>query len=598
MQITDIKNIPLKKLILVTGAPGAGKSTLSQQIALDNIASGRRVIFVITEATSEGLIQVLMDKGLGLSIPDSLSIVDAYTQTIGLVCSPQINTICANCADLNSISMAITKIQSRFKGDDNLLVFDSLTSPYIFNGPKVIKFIYQFLIKFAQDGNRVLVNIDEGCGKEEDLGAMMSVAEGIIRLSLGTEKQMIQVIKHPKIAPGVFDHPIPGKFKIPETLDEIMESEFISRYMDSLFRGKTCFRPILGDYVNAFWPKLAYWSGILWDPQGFPITIYEHNREDQSGMGSDLFISIIPQPYKTMFRMIKLFQRIGIFPSVFNRLEDIQKLWRRGLPYSGAAEMERYGKIEFLPDISHNGEYHYRIYQNSDCWDLEGMGTTIASYLPPAMAGNLMGLETRERNWNAVETKCIGLGDPYCEVKIFPGESDEIEELLIKDADTVSRIHARLIDLFTAHILEDKKLTNRSQFDPCIHLQIPFHNFGFAHIAGDHSRMAIRMGGAVSGKKLAERLLDSGLLPDEVIDQVFDSLKTLKAGIVTKTGNRIIISENIEPLRTKHMTRLNELSCHFTTGFLNGLYRATYNLQVQEIKCLAAGDEVCEWEII
>jgi len=27
-----------------------------------------------------------------------------------------------------------------------------------------------------------------------------------------------------------------------------------------------------------------------------------------------------------------------------------------------------------------------------------------------------------ERDWNAIEVKCIGLGDPYCEFKLVPGE--------------------------------------------------------------------------------------------------------------------------------------------------------------------------------
>ena len=137
-------------------------------------------------------------------------------------------------------------------------------------------------------------------------------------------------------------------------------------------------------------------------------------------------------------------------------------------------------------------------------------------------------------------------------------------------------------------------LTDRTEFGPDIHLQIPFHNFGFSHIAGDHSRMAIRMGGAKSGKEIAERLLAAGLEPDQVISQVFQSLETLKVGVVSLSGNRITIEENIEPMRTWYMTLLRELSCHFTTGFLNGLYKSTYDLRIKETKCLAAGHPHCE----
>jgi predicted hydrocarbon binding protein len=39
-------------------------------------------------------------------------------------------------------------------------------------------------------------------------------------------------------------------------------------------------------------------------------------------------------------------------------------------------------------------------------------------------------------------------------------------------------------------------------------------------------------------------------------------------------------------------------SCNFTTGFLNGLFSVAKKQRVREIKCIAAGDPYCEWEII
>jgi len=598
MSIAAIKKIPQKKLMLITGLPGAGKSTLCQQVALQDIASGKNVIFVTTESASEDLVDSLQERGLGDLRPDSLAIVDAYTQTVGLPCNPRGGAICANCVDINSISMAVTKLHSQLKEEDILLVFDSLTSPYLFNGKKIVRFVHQFLSKFSQEGNRVLVSMDEGCGKEEDLGALMSVADGIVRLSMKPGEQSFQIVKHPEISPSTFEKSIPKKFKVETAFEEIMDPDFLNMYMKSLFRGKTCFRPRLGDYVNAFWPKLAYWSGMLWDPEGFPLIIYENTREDQSGMGSDTFVSIIPQPYKTMFKLINLLRKMSIFPRTFNSPNDIKKIWWFGLPYSGAARMERFGRIEYLPEKSKIDEYHYRIYENSDCWDLKDIGSTVASYLPPAMAGNYMGLESLERTWNAVETKCIGLGDPYCEVKIFPGALNEVQDHLKRDSEKVSLIHNHLVEKYTTYITENQKLTDRQQFGPDIHLQIPFHAFGFAHLAGDRTQMALRMGGVKSGKEIAERLLSAGYEPDEVISKVLDSLETLKVGVVTVSDDRLIIEENIEPIRTWYMTPLRELSCHFTSGFLNGLYRFTFNLRVNETRCFAAGDTCCEWEII
>jgi predicted hydrocarbon binding protein len=328
------------------------------------------------------------------------------------------------------------------------------------------------------------------------------------------------------------------------------------------------------------------------------LVIYENNREDQSATGSKQFVAIIPQPYKTMLRMINVLRKVGVFPSDFGRVSDMKRVWWWGFPYKVGAKLERYGRIDYLPEKSRPGEHHYRIYENSDCWDFDGVGATTASYLPPAMAGHLMGMESRDRLWNAVETKCIGMGDPYCEIKLVPGEIDERAVSLQKDADTVAHIHTRLIDKFVSFILESKPLTDRPQLGPLIHLQLPFHTFGFPYIAGDRSRMAIRMGGAKSGKEIAERLLGAGLEPDEVVQRVLSSIEGLRVGVVTAGGGRIQIEENIEPVRTKYMIRLRDLSCYFTTGFLNGLYGAALGLRLKETRCVAAGDPYCEWEIV
>jgi len=597
MSLVKIQTPPKGNVLLLTGTPGAGKSTFCHQIIVKSIADQLPVIFVTTEQTSGDALAQLSARGLGEEKPDLLSFVDAFTQTVGLVCSPRQDMVCAHCADLNSLSMAITKLSAKLDGKI-LLVIDSLTSPYLFNGMEVVRFMQLFLTKFAQEGNPVLAAMDEGCGKEGDLGAMRSVANGIIRLEMHENEQTIQVVKHPEISPSYSEIPIAKKFRVGTALDEIMEPEFIRMYMRSLFAGKTTFRPRLGDFVNAFWPKLAYWSGMLWDPQGFPMIIYEHNREEQSGIGSDMFISIVPQPYKTMFRMIKMARKIGIFPPDFEQVADMKRVWWWGLPYSGAARMERYGKIEYLPEKSKSGEHYYRIYENSDCWDFKDVGASIASYLPPVLAGNLIGLEAKDRIWNAIETQCIGLGDPYCEVKLVPGEIEELQEVLEKDAEAVARIHTRLIDKYTSHLLESTPLTDRPGFGPDIHLQIPFHTFGFSHIAGDRTKMALRMGGAKTGKEITECLLSADLNADETIERVFSSIETLKAGTVSESGGKVKIEENIEPMRTQYMTRLRELSCYFTTGFLNGLYGATHGLRIKETKCTAAGDSHCEWEIV
>ena len=109
---------------------------------------------------------------------------------------------------------------------------------------------------------------------------------------------------------------------------------------------------------------------------------------------------------------------------------------------------------------------------------------------------------------------------------------------------------------------------------------------------------ALRMGGVKSGRKLGERLLEAGLSGDEVIKRVIDFMNYCKVGKVT-IDKTIRIKENCESYWTRaFLVKWDEPRCFFTTGFLNGLFSVVKNRHVKEIKCIAAGDPYCEWEIV
>ena len=104
-------------------------------------------------------------------------------------------------------------------------------------------------------------------------------------------------------------------------------------------------------------------------------------------------------------------------------------------------------------------------------------------------------------------------------------------------------------------------------------------------------------GAARSARIISERLMEADLSEDETIGRVIDFMNYCKVGKVT-LGETIRIRENCESFRTTIMKHENQPSCFFTTGFLNGLFSAVKNQHVREVKCVAAGDPYCEWEII
>ena len=584
MTLAKLQEARERGVVLLVGAPGAGKSTFCHNTVLRSIAIDRPVIMVTTEQGPQEVVKLLTDRGLGNK--KELNMVDAFTRTVGLECSPRASTVCANCSDLNSMSIAITKLRERTGGKDTLLIFDSLTSPYLFNGIEVIKFMRLFLSKFASEGNSVIATIDEGCGKEEDIGAMMSMSDGVVKMEMKEDRQLFNVVKHPGLKPARIEAPIEKDLiglKPSWSSDPDMMRYFLISYMKG--RG---LRNEVGDYVNLFWPNLAHWSCMLWDPKKFSTMIYKLNKEEPSMLENFRYY-----PWKLRFQ-IKLFTLLGLFPRDFSRVKDMSKYH-----YWPAPKVERLGIMEYLKDKSKTDEHYFRIHESSDCWGLENIGTTVASHIPPYFAGMLMFWEKCKRDWNAIETKCIGLGDPYCEWKVVPGEVSELKNSLEKDIETVEKIYKRLIQHVTEFILDRKPITERPKLGNDIHVHSVMHLMGFPHVAGERYRMAQRMGGVKVGKEIGEHLMNAGLSEDEALNRVFDFLNYCKVGNVTWENGSIKIKENCECLRTMIVaTRNKEPCCYFTTGFLNGLLLAVKDKRVIETKCIVAEDPYCEWEIV
>jgi predicted hydrocarbon binding protein len=250
-----------------------------------------------------------------------------------------------------------------------------------------------------------------------------------------------------------------------------------------------------------------------------------------------------------------------------------------------------------LEDASKTDEHYFRMYESSECWGFDSIGATMGFYSPPLVAGMIKGLESwrgPERDWNAIETTCIGLGDPYCELKLVPGEIDELKTSLEKDISVIERIHERLMHHLMEYLLHGTPLLERPTLGSMVNIHRVLHTMVFAALAGERYRMVL--GGARSGKQVGERLLEAGLREDEAVKRILDFINQCKVGKVT-VDETIRIVENCESSQTKIFTTKEKApSCYFTTGFLNGFFSAVKNQHVKETKCIEMGDPYCEWE--
>jgi predicted hydrocarbon binding protein/KaiC/GvpD/RAD55 family RecA-like ATPase len=590
--LAEVQEVPRNSLILLTGPPGSGKSTFCHQAVLNALAMEKPVVFVTTEHGPSEIIGLLQGRGMGTPPQGRLSFADAFGESVGATIQERTDAVGASCEDLNSISMAIAKLRERVGRRGVFLAFDSLTSPYLFNDREVLRFIRACLAKFASEGNSVLALMDEGCGKKEDVGAMMSLADGILRIEAGERSRALHVVKHPTVEPTTIEVPIEPK----EPRDRPPTNwnmTVLRQFARSSLRGKAVRRE-MGDFVHLFWPSLAHWSCMLWDPKGFPTMLYEMNKYESATAREA--IPGFPWSTRALFKVLFSLQSLGLFvPKRLSRVKDM-KTMARGLAFR-SVERERAGILEYLEGLSKADEHYFRVYENSDCVGFENIGVPMASHIPPYLAGFLEMWEEDGREWNAIETKCLGLGDPYCEFKLVSGRIDGLKASLEKDSALVERIHGRLMERLMGHLLDGKPLVERPRLGSDVFLHVLIHGMGYLNLTGERYRRAQMMGAARSGKMVGELLIQAGLSPDQALRRIARFLEHCKVGKVA-LGETIRIRENCESLRTTILMHEKQPSCFFTTGFLNGLFSAVRNQHVREIKCIAAGDPYCEWEII
>jgi predicted hydrocarbon binding protein len=173
-----------------------------------------------------------------------------------------------------------------------------------------------------------------------------------------------------------------------------------------------------------------------------------------------------------------------------------------------------------------------------------------------------------------------------------PGKIDELRDSLEKDSDIINKIHERLMKQILGFLLQGEPLMERPTLGSDVHIHEVQHVTA-APTVDERLQMVFRMGGARAGKMLGEHLMAAGIKGDEAINRVIDFMNYCKAGKVT-LGETIKMKENCE----RYRMRTVQPSCYFTTGFLNGLFSTVKNQRVREIKCIAAGEAYCEWEII
>ena len=408
---------------------------------------------------------------------------------------------------------------------------------------------------------------------------MMSLVNGVIEMDIEEERKVLNVVKHPNVKPMTLEVPMDQTWEQRAWDVTMWDREMYRRSFEAEQRG-TLDQEIGALAVNIVWPSIIRWNSLLWDPQRFTTMLYDFMI--QFGASFREILSMLPWHLKLLYKIS--------LPKSFSRVNDMKKLMR-----FFQQMMQRRGIciMEYLDEASKTDEHYIRVYESYECTGFENVGTATSLILAPLLAGVCHGLEAETREWNAVETRCIGLGDPYCEVKLVPGAIAELQPALQKNSVALERIHDRLMQRLTAFLLQDKPPVERARLGRTIAYS-PETSFPFY---AERFHMAFRMGGVRAGKNLGERLTGSGVPRDAAVKHLVSLLHYLKAGELT-VDDTIRIRENVESnwIPRFYTTKWEAPCCFFTTGFLNGFFAAVTSQHVKETRCVAMGDPYCEWE--
>jgi len=582
-RMADLIDPPAGRLVLVYGPPGAGKSEFLLKLLAHNILDQRRpAIMVTSNREPEAVLEELrrIEPVLESRRDDvHLDLVDAYRGTVGLFTAEQAYPT-ASCSDLSGLSITLGKLAKAVNSPELLIVFDRLTPIYLMNGPNALKFVQTTLLRYAAEGRRVVVAVDEGCGRQEDVTAMTSLAGAIIRLYADGAERKVDVIKYPGMAPTKFTFASEESKQLRCRTQLTTGTENYQTHYATLTEKKL--RPQLDDWIDLLWIQLALWGGMAWDPIRFPKTLYSLTKDLQMHCVKNSQALWTEEDRKFMEEMLAKL--------------NLHDPTSAGVFFEGGNESQmnkRYLRLRLEPALSTEDLLQVVKEESALCWGLTNVGSPLCFYDCGALAGSLTHLDKEGGEWEVYEQECIGTGKDRCTVVCSPNPTKEFNasfsRLTCHEADELGR---KTLKEILTRVEGGRSIPTRPQLGDYAHLALFQEVTSVPALSDDRYLMAMRMAGARVGSQLATELSQRDLSKEQakgMLEQIFLKMKVGRLEV----AETIRIFENGESVGI----RIGEQICFFTTGLLNGFFNQTMDRKVKKTKCIGQNDRYCEWQL-
>jgi predicted hydrocarbon binding protein len=505
-----------------------------------------------------------------------LTVVDAYSATVGLHRDAAQNGE-ASCSDPTSIGIALGKALRDLAGQNVLLAIESLTPIYLLNDKTFIKFIQNTVLRYAAEKRSVVATMDEGCGRSEDLTALIAIAPAVMRMHLEGTRHMLEVVKHPHMKSGKLvvgtaegqGRPLMCRTEIAQNTETLG-----SHWQQGV-------RPTLGDYVGIPWLQLVYLGGLMWDYRRFPRLIYDVSR--------DIYT-----------HCVLLSREIAAKKGQFDPKKPRPPIHDPAVPeptYTNVcsqAQAQKWAIMEFRRDRSTNGRHVFHSRESALCWNIGHLGARLCFYDCGTWAGAARAWDTDGCEWNTYEEKCMAAGSAHCEFILTRERPDQINAYLDScQSSNCEAVLDGLIEVVAAAGLKGVDPVGRPQLGGETHFSYFQEATSVPALSNEKFMLAIRLAGANVGKRLGERFLQDGTKEDQAHSALATLLAKLRVGRLV-LGDTVKLYENCE----SQGIRLKEPICFFTTGFLNSFFNVIDGFKVRELKCVGAADDYCEWEFL
>ncbi len=567
--------------MLVYGPPGAGKSTFLTKLLSHNILDQNRpALVVLSDREPEAVVDELgrnepVFKSRSRDL--KLQFLDAYRGTVGVFSETQ-GFKTASCADLNNFAITMGNLVKSIGSRDLVIIFDSLTPIYLMNGANAIKFIQSTLMRYAAAGQRVIVAIDEGCGKQEDIVAMMTLAAAVVRLYTEDSRRIVQVVKYPGVAPTKFPIATAERKQLRCRVELTKGTESYQTHYAMVKEIKS--RPLLDDWVDILWTQLVLYGGLAWDPIRFPRLLYELSKDVEAhclNNSKSLWTEEDHRTIGTHLEELDIHDPQNALAFIGEHHHSVNERYWHGAP---------------LEATSTKDLLRYRKEESALCWGLPNVGLPLCFYDCGLLAGALISLDKEGCEWEVYEEQCVGKGGDSCIMALSTERHSELYESFSRvTCDAVAEIGQRIVNEIILRSQGQRTIPKRPRLGDLSFLALFQEVTTVPALSDDRYLIAMRMAGAKAGSEMANSLTRRGI-SDEYAARTFEEIYyAMKAGRM-QIGETVRIFENCESTGI----RIGESLCFFTTGLLNGFFTTKMNRNVRKTKCVGLNDRYCEWE--